>query len=251
MTSAGRPVLRWAIPELDAGAQSLPAPAREPSEVAKDSAAPSPSPSPEDGAGAPSFDEIVQRHKESGYADGWERGHSEGREQGYAAGIAAGTEAAQAALAQEARRLAAITTKLGAPIAAFDATVEEAVVALALEMARAVIGSETSRSRDYLVPLIRQAVAQVPVEMGAVKIVLNPADLGLIRRLAPDIENESALLIADDSVEPGDCLIVADGQNTVVSDKRWRPRAGDAQADLSLAARWRAVMRTLFDEEDK
>jgi flagellar assembly protein FliH len=249
MISAGRSVLRWAIPDLDAGSQSLPAPPDEPSGVAQDSGAPSAP--PEDGAGKPSFDEIVQRQTESGYADGWERGHADGREQGYAAGIAAGTEAAQAALAQEARRLAAIAAKLGAPIAALDAAVEEAVAALALEVARAVIGSATSRSHDYLVPLIRQAVAQVPVEMGAVKIVLNPTDLGLIRRLAPDIEHESVLLIGDDSVEPGDCLVVADGQSAVVSDKRWRPRAGDAQADLSLATRWRAVMRSLFDEEDK
>jgi flagellar assembly protein FliH len=249
MTSAGIPVLRWAIPELAAGPQPLPAPTQESGEVADDFSAPSAS--QDDEASEPPIDDIIQRHIARGYAEGWERGHAEGREQGYASGVAAGTETVQAELAQEVRRLAAITAKLGAPIAALDAAVEEAVAALALEVAREVIGSETSRSRDYLVPLIRQAVAKVPVEMGAVKIVLNPVDLELIRRSAPEIENESALLIGDEAIEPGDCLVVADGQNAAVKDMRWRPRAGDAQADLSLATRWRAVMRTLFEEEDK
>jgi flagellar assembly protein FliH len=251
MTLATLPVLRWPIPELDAGSQPLPAPTGEPDSDEDLDDICTPLAPQEDEVGEPPVDEMVQPHIASGYAEGWERGYAEGREQGYAAGIAAGTEAAQAVLAQELLRLAAITAKLGAPTVALDAAVEEAVAALALEVAREVIGSETSRSRDYLVHLIRQAVAKVPVEMGSVKIVLNPADLELIRRSAPEIEGESASLIGDDGIEPGDCLVVADGQNTAVKDMRWRPRAGDAQADLSLATRWRAVMRTLFEEEDK
>jgi flagellar assembly protein FliH len=250
MTAAGLPLLRWPIPELDAGLQRVSAPTPEPAEDADAICAP-PAPQPEPAGEEPPGDELTEQNRARGYAEGWQRGHAEGTEQGYAAGVAAGTAAAEAALAEEVRRLAAITAKLGAPIAAFDAAVEEAVAALALEVARGVIGSETGRSRDYLVPLIREAVAKVPVEMGAVKIVLNPADLVLIRRAAPEIENESASLISDDSIAPGDCLVVADGQNTPIRDMRWRPRAGDAQADLSLATRWRAVMCTLFEEEDK
>jgi flagellar assembly protein FliH len=251
MTLAGLSVLRWPIPELEAAPQPLPEPASEadPDDDPDDIGAPLAA--QEDEAGEPPIDEIIERHIASGYAAGWERGHAEGREAGYAAGIAAGTEAAEATHAEEIRRLAAITAKLGAPIAALDAAVEEAVAALALEVAREVIGSETSRSRVYLVHLIRQAVAKVPVELGSVKIVLNPADLELIRGSAPEIEGENASLIGDDGIEPGDCLVVADGQNAAIKDMRWRPRAGDAQADLSLATRWRAVMRALFEEEDK
>jgi flagellar assembly protein FliH len=246
MTSAGLPLLRWPIPELDAGQPLVAAPTPEPDAEIGVLSAPQPEP-----ACKPPVDDVSEQDRARGYAEGWQQGHAAGNEQGYAAGIAAGTAAAQAAFGEAVRRLEAITAKLGAPIAAFDAAIEEAVAALALEVARGVIGSETSRSRDYLVPLIRQAVAKVPVEMGAVKIVLNPADLALIRGAAPEIENESAALIGDDSIMPGDCLVVADGQNAPIKDMRWRPRAGDAQADLSLATRWRAVMCTLFEEEDK
>jgi len=89
--------------------------------------------------------------------------------------------------------------------------------------------------------------------MGALKVVLNPADLELVRALAPEIENDSAALVSDDAVEPGDCLVVADGQGAPIKDMRWRPRAGEgmSQVDLSLATRWRAVMLALFEGEEK
>jgi flagellar assembly protein FliH len=166
-------------------------------------------------------------------------------------GVAAGTEAAEAAHAAQAQRLAGIIARLTAPLPELERTVEEAVAALALEVARCVIGSETSHSREYLVRLIREAVAKVPIEMGALKVVLNPIDLELIRALAPEIENRSVAFVGDDAVEPGDCRVVADGQDASIKDMRWRPRSGEgiSQVDLSLATRWRAVMLALFEGE--
>jgi flagellar assembly protein FliH len=252
MTLAGPPLLLWQIPELEDTsapvAITILAAAESTEEIL---------PPPDDHAPAavnePSMTEIEQDQRATGYAEGWERGLSEGRERGYAEGIAAGTEAARAALSEQAQRLAAIINKLGAPISALEAPVEEAVAALALEVARCVIGSETSRSHAYLVPLVREALAKVPIEMGTPKIVLNPADRELIGGLAPDLEPTNAVLIGDDAIEPGDCLVVADGQGAPIKDMRWRPRTGDGMSlvDLSLAERWRAVMRRLFEGEDR
>jgi flagellar assembly protein FliH len=197
--------------------------------------------------------EIVQEQIANGYAEGLQRGLAEGREKGYAAGIDAGSKAADQSLAAQTHRLAAIITRLGAPISALERPVEEAVTALALEVARCVIGSETSRSREYLVRLIREAIAKVPIEMGAPRVVLNPADLELIRKLAPEIENGSASLVGDGAVEAGGCLVVADGEGAPIKDMRWHPRAGEgmSQVDLSLASRWRSVMLALFEGEEK
>jgi flagellar assembly protein FliH len=197
--------------------------------------------------------EIVQEQIANGYNEGFERGLVEGREKGYEAGFAAGSKAAEESLAAQAQRLEAMVTRLGSPIPALEGPVEDAVAALALEVARCVIGNETSFSREYLVRLIRQAIAKVPIEMGALKVLLNPEDLELVRALAPEIENGIASLVADATVEAGDCLVVADGPGTPIKDMRWRPRAveGISQVDLSLAARWRSVMLALFEGEDK
>lgn len=252
MTRTGPPLLLWQIPELENPSPPLAISISVAAESTEEILSPPDDHAP-DAVDEPLMTEIEQGQRSKGYAEGWECGLSEGRERGYANGIAAGTEAARAELAAQAQRLAAIISKLGAPISALEAPVEEAVAALALEIARCVIGSETSQSHAYLVPLIRQAVAKVPIEMGAPKIILNPADRELIGALAPDLEQANAVLIGDDAIEPGDCLVVADGQGAPFKDKRWRSRAGDGMSlvDLSLAERWRAVMRRLFEGEDR
>jgi flagellar assembly protein FliH len=197
--------------------------------------------------------EIVAEQIASGYAEGFEQGLSQGREKGYAEGFAAGTHAGKKSLAAEARRLKKIVARLGAPIPALEPVVEESVVALALEVARCVIGSEIARSRDYLVHLIREAIAKIPIGTGDLRVVLNPADVELVRTLAPEIENGSACLVSDASIESGGCLVVTDGQSTPIKDMRWQSRTSESasQVDLTLASRWRSVMLTLFEGEDK
>lgn len=249
--SAGPPLLRWQIPELDGAPEAVATPSPSMGRIESDVC-----PVVEKGAvtlDEPSINALVQAQIAKGYDDGWQRGLAEGKETGYAEGIDAGTRAAEAALAAQAQKLAAIVARLEAPISALERPVEEAVAALALEVARCVIGSETSRSREYLVRLIREAIAKVPIEMGSLKVILNSADLEVIRALAPEIENGNASLVGDDAIAPGDCLVATDGQALPIKDMRWRPRSGEgmSQVDLSLATRWRTVMLALFEDEDK
>jgi flagellar assembly protein FliH len=185
-------------------------------------------------------------------AEGLQRGLEEGRETGYAAGFDEGVKAAEAKLAEESERLAAIVEKFGVPIAALERPVEDAVAALALEVARCVIGDEVKRSRDFLVRLVREAIAKVPLEMGAPRVLLNPADLKLVQKHVPEIETGHAVLLADDTIEPGGALVVADGEEQQIKDRRWNPRSADgaSQVNLTLSSRWRAVMLTLFDGEE-
>jgi flagellar assembly protein FliH len=261
ISSIRRSLPRWQIPELADASRGSPAPALAEVEHLADVLA---TDNPNGGeaqapANEPSIAEMLPDDHARGYAEGWEQGLSEGREKGYAdASVAAeaalaALDVARTALSEEARRLAVVADRLGAPIAALDAAVENAVVALALEIARCVIGSEVSRSRDYLVRLIREALAKVPIDLGAISIVLSPADHQLISRLAPEIADGSAAIVTDDAVAPGDCRIIADSLAASARDLRWRPRPAEAaaQVNLSLATRWRAVMRTLFEEENK
>lgn len=180
------------------------------------------------------------------------RGFEEGREQGYAAGFAEGVEAGEAKMTDAAQRLAAIVGRLGSPIAVLEQPVEEAVAALALEVARCVIGDEVKRSRAFLVRLVREAIAKVPLEMGSPRVLLNPADLELVRGLAPDIEAGSAVFVADETIEVGGALVVADGEERQIKDRRWNPRTaeGVSQVNLTLSSRWREVMLALFDGEE-
>lgn len=192
--------------------------------------------------------ERAQAHEE-----GLRRGIAEGREAGYAAGFAEGAKAGEAKMIEAVKRMAAIIGKLGMPVAALEQPVEEAVAALALEVARCVIGDGVKRSHEFLVRLVREAIAKVPLDMGAPRVLLNPADLELVRRLAPEIDDGNAVLVADDTIEPGGALIVADGEERQIKDRRWNPRTADgvSEVNLTLSSRWRAAMLTLFDGEDE
>ena len=186
------------------------------------------------------------------HAEGLRRGFEEGHDQGYAAGHAEGVAAGEATLAEAADRLVAIIGRLGRPLTVLEQPIEEALVALALEIARCVIGNEVKRSHEFLVRLVREAIAAIPLEMGSPRVLLNPADLELIRKLVPEAEAGHATLVADDTVEAGGCLVIADGESRPTKDRRWNPRAseGVSQVNLTLSSRWRAVMLALFDGED-
>jgi flagellar assembly protein FliH len=192
-------------------------------------------------------EELAKAHEE-----GVRRGVEEGREQGYAVGFAEGAKAGEAQMQEAVNRMTEIVSRLSMPVAALEQPVEEAVAALALEVARCVIGDEVKRSREFLVRLVREAIAKVPLEMGAPRVLLNPADLELVRRLAPEIDDGNAALVGDETIEAGGALVVADGEERQIKDRRWNPRNADgvSQVNLTLSSRWRAVMLTLFDGED-
>jgi flagellar assembly protein FliH len=249
MHQARVPLARWPFPALDIAPPPAPLSAEPAIDPAGDLEAELAATSRDQRGTA----QLMEEQIENGHAEGLQRGLAEGRKQGYADGFAAGMQAAQQALAAQAHHLVQIIARLGAPITALDRTVEDAVVALALEVARRVIGSEISTSREYLVRLIHAALAQVPVEVGQLRIALNPADLELVRSLAPEIEHSRAVLVSDEAIEAGGCVVVGDGQGPPIRDMRWRQRAGEgmSQVDLTLASRWRSVMLTLFEGEDQ
>lgn len=195
----------------------------------------------------------VEAELAAAHEEGLQQGLGEGREKGYEAGFAEGVKAGEAKMLEAVKRMAALVGKLGAPLIALEQPVEEAVAALALEVARCVIGDEVKRSREFLAKLVREAIAKVPLDMGAPRVLLNPGDLDLVRSLAPEIDAGHAVLVGDDAIEVGGALVVADGGDRHIKDRRWNPRTteGVSQVDLTLSSRWRAVMLTLFDGEDE
>jgi flagellar assembly protein FliH len=250
--SHGSALLRWQFPDLDprtdTGASVLVEPLPEPLvEGGRDRIAVPAEPAPD----ASPDGEALAAELNRGYAEGLERGLTEGGEKGYADGFAKGMLGARQSLAKEAQRLAAIAERLAAPVPAVERSIEDAVIALALELARSVIGGEVARSRESLVCLIREALATAPIQVDGLRITLNPADLELVRSLAPDIEMGGAALVGDASVEEGGCLLIVDESDRPIKDRRWYKRAveGTPHIDLSLAARWRRAMLALFDGE--
>jgi flagellar assembly protein FliH len=245
-------VVPWDIPDMDAAAEATPISAFCEISLGTEIAAEH-EPTAAPGNETPAALAAELQQAAPAHADGFAVGLEEGRQHGYAAGFQAGREAAAVQAAEQMQRLQSIVRGLGEPMRLVDRPVEEAVIAFALEVARWVIGAEVSRSRDYLVRLIREAVARVPIDIGVPAIVLNSDDAELIRALAPDLEKDGIVLISDETMEPGGCRIIAGPDGGLhLKDRRWHPRAlqGMCEVDLTLASRWRDAMFAMFEGED-
>jgi flagellar assembly protein FliH len=257
-------VVPWPIPDIDADApvaagfaeaelgrgERFPEPAQAPADLSVSVPAPTLAPA----AATPAPPAIIDPAATAAAHDAArERALHDGREHGYAEGFIAGQRAAERQCADQLARLDAIVQRLGEPMRSLERPIEEAVIALALEVARWVIGNEITMSRDHLVRLVRDAVARVPIDVGTPSIVLNPADADLLRALAPDLESSGIPLVIDDTIEPGGCLVIANGADGIAAkDRRWHPRARQAicEVDLTLTSRWRNAMFAMFEGED-
>lgn len=199
-------------------------------------------------AAAAALETLRAEKAAAGYAEGLARGLEEGRAQGHSAGLEAGQRAAEAEAAASVARIAKVLVALGGEISVLDDAVEDAVVALALELARRIVGAEVTRNRAALAGLVRQVLAEIPIDTGMPRILLHPDDLAALRTHAPDLSNGKVELVADDSMEAGGCRVLADGlDNATRPDRRWIERSTLFEGDLTLAARWRAAMLALFD----
>lgn len=193
--------------------------------------------------------EALRAQKEAeGHAEGLARGLEEGRAQGRSEGFEAGRRAAAEELAASVGRFTKVFDTLSGEIKVLDDAVEDAVVALALELARRVIGAEVARSREALAGLIRQVLSEIPIDTGMPRVLLHPDDLAALRTHLPDIGSGKVDLVADETIEAGGCRVLADSiENAARPDRRWIERNTLFEGDLTLAARWRAAMLALFD----
>lgn len=100
-------------------------------------------------------------------------------------------------------------------------TLEENVAALAVTIARQIIGREVRTSPDLIIDLVRTAVSEFPVDQ-PLRIRVNPLDLstlsvvsdGVAIRIAPDREITWA---ADPRILPGGCVV--EGRERIIDGR--------------------------------
>ena len=195
----------------------------------------------------PTADEL-SRVFEQARAQGWE----EGRREGHAQGRQSGLDEARAQGAAELAALRGLLQRLQQPASRLDAELEEAVVALALEVARQVVLHEVHSAPQALLDIVQRALAAFPANAGVPWVRLHPDDVLMLQQLAPELESGGLSLLPDETLQRGD-LVLASGTDAprAAPERRWRPRAPrdlQAELDLRLEERWRQVIARLFEE---
>jgi flagellar assembly protein FliH len=150
----------------------------------------------------------------------FERGLEQGRREGYATAHAQRTEHAQS--------VAKVLAELRGRFAELESEGADALLDLALEIARQVVRREVSVRRDAVMPVLREAVAQVIEQQSHPRVHLNPRDLELVRTdLDADGLFKGCRFIPDAQVGHGSC----------------RVETALGEIDGRLSTRWRRVVQ--------
>jgi len=166
--------------------------------------------------------EAIERMHEEAHAAGYQAGFEEGR-------LAAEQSARETADAQGQSFLTQITG-LQQAIDGLDQNIAEQLLALATEIARQVIGGSIAVKNDLLLPIIREAIAALPIHHAHMSIRLNPADAARVRALLGEqLSQTGAQLIEDPEINLGGCLV----------------RAGSSEVDATIETRWKRVLEAI------
>lgn len=168
------------------------------------------------------------------YADGHKAGLAEGFRRGFDAGVAHANaeheERERQAGAALGERIAALVEDCRQRLDAIERDAADAVVDLALEVARHALRATLAVRPETIVPIVQEALAGVFDESVRMHLHLNPSDEALVREeLGARLAQSNCEIVADASIRPGGCRIET-------------PRA---EVDATLETRWRRTLAAL------
>lgn len=166
---------------------------------------------------AEEIEQIYQQARDDGYKKGLEDGQAKGRTAGY--------EAGQAEARKEGQRIEAVAASLDRALAEMEPKVADELLALAIELARAVVRHEIAAHPETLLNVVREALGELPHQH--VSIYLHPDDASLLRSYMGDQLAHAGHRIHEDyKLKRGDCIL----------------ETGGSQVDATVAMRWRRVL---------
>ncbi|WP_167386643.1 flagellar assembly protein FliH [Aeromonas cavernicola] len=110
---------------------------------------------------------------EEGKLEGLQQGHSTGLEQGKEQGLALGREL----IDEQMSHWQSLLDRLANPLAALDHAVEQQLITLVLQLARALIHHEAETSPRILLAALKQGLALLPAAEKGVTLMLHPDDV--------------------------------------------------------------------------
>jgi flagellar assembly protein FliH len=156
------------------------------------------------------------------YEEGFDQGRREGREAG------------AADIRLKMTQFDALMAGLTKPFDQLDAQVEQELIAIVKALTRALLHREIATDPHTLIPVVREAMASLPVAAREIKVHLHPEDVTLIREsLSQSDEERSWRIIEDPVLRRGDCRVVS---NT-------------SQTDATLETRLTALLDSVFQAE--
>lgn len=155
--------------------------------------------------------------------DGEAAGHLLGYAQGQAQGRAEGHAAATAAVHEQAEQLRELTVALPAALRSAEREVANDLLALALDIARQVLGQALTLDPQAILLVVRELLQAEPALTGNPQLVLHPDDAALVKEhLAEDLHAAGWRVRTDAQEKRGGCRVLAvSGERDASLDTRW------------------------------
>lgn len=158
-------------------------------------------------------------------------GHEEGHGAGYADGLAIG----RAEAARELEHLQSIALEFGQALAAADETIAADVLDLALHLAKGMLRSALEIKPELVIPVVREAIEYLPVLQQPAVLMLNPADMPIVREaIGEELDKGGWRVVQDASIARGGCKV-----DTATN-----------QIDAQIATRWERMTHALGKDLD-
>ena len=188
-----------------------------PSVVASRAAAVPPPPPPQ----GPSDEELGAIREQARVA-----GHEEGHGAGYADGLAIG----RAEAARELEHLQSIALEFSHALAAADDTIAADVLDLALHLAKSMLRNALEIKPELVIAVVREAIEYLPVLQQPAVLMLNPADMPLVREaIGEELDKGGWRVVQDAAIARGGCKV-----DTATN-----------QIDAQVATRWERLTHAL------
>jgi flagellar assembly protein FliH len=168
-------------------------------------------------------------------AEDIERIHEEARKAGYEAGLAEGLSEAEKQSEQASQELtktiSGLLQSFESALVELDQSVANQLLDLALEVSRQLTGGAIKARADILLPIIKEAIAYLPMHHAQVTVHLNPEDAAIVRAGLAATDKE--LLIHESAdITRGGCRLTA----------------GTSEVDASIETRWSRVLEAIGSE---
>ncbi|QJT13530.1 flagellar assembly protein FliH [Aeromonas sp. 2692-1] len=162
------------------------------------------------------WEEGMAEGREAGYAKGLEEGKLEGLQQGHAAGLEQGKEEGLALgrelVDQQMSHWQGLIDRLANPLKELDGAVEQQLIALVMQLARALIRHEAETSPWLLLEALKQGLALLPAAELGVTLMLHPDDLARVEQAfgAEECVKRHWRLQSDPTLSPGDLQLATE-----------------------------------------
>lgn len=164
----------------------------------------------------------------AGHAEGFKAGRDEGYQDGHKEGYENGLREGQTLSREEARKIKILADNLGESLSQLDKQFSNALVSLALDIARQVIRTTLAVRPEYIVETVQDILLAETSEQSFLCLRMHPEDTALVRRyLKDDPRLQKWQLLNDTNIERGGCIAETSlGSIDATLQTRWNRVAG-------------------------